>query len=138
MGFMHDQLADGRGIRLFDVIDDLNREPLAIEIDFSRPAERVIRVLDQIIEWSGKPDVIRCDNGPEYVSGLNLNWAKNVESELSSFSLDSLTRMPTLNATTEPCVTIGEHAIYSIRSKRFKNSPLNGFGQMIINGPTWP
>lgn len=76
MDFMHDQLADGRSIRLFNVIDDFNREALAIEIDFSLPAERVIRVLDQIIEWRGKPDVIRCDNGPEYVSGLTLAWAE--------------------------------------------------------------
>lgn len=68
MDFMHDQLTDGRSIRLFNVIDDFNREALAIEIDFSLPSERVIRVLDQIIEWRGEPDVIRCDNGPEYVS----------------------------------------------------------------------
>ena len=48
---MHDQLADGRSIRLFNVVDDFNREGLGIEVDFSLPAERVIRALDQIIEW---------------------------------------------------------------------------------------
>ena len=47
---MHDQLADGRSIRLFNVVDDFNREGLGIEVDFSLPAERVIRALDQIIE----------------------------------------------------------------------------------------
>ncbi len=41
MDFMHDQLADGRSIRLFNVIDDFNREALGIEIDFSLPSERV-------------------------------------------------------------------------------------------------
>lgn len=51
MDFMHDQLADGRGIRLFNVVDDYNREGLRIEVDFSLPAERVTRALDQIIEW---------------------------------------------------------------------------------------
>ncbi len=44
---MNDQLADGRRYRLFNVIDDCNREGLGIEVDFSLPAERVIRALDQ-------------------------------------------------------------------------------------------
>lgn len=61
MDFMHDQLADGRSIRLFNVVDDFNREGLGIEVDFSLPAERVIRALDQIIEWRGKPDNLRCE-----------------------------------------------------------------------------
>ncbi|MBR8279058.1 transposase family protein [Burkholderia vietnamiensis] len=65
---MHDQLADGRSIRLFNVIDDFNREAHAIEIDFSLPSERVIRALRQIIGWRGRPKAIRCDNSPDYLS----------------------------------------------------------------------
>ncbi len=53
--FMHDQLSDGRSIRLFNVIDDFNREALGIDVDFSLPSERVIRALDQIIAWRVKP-----------------------------------------------------------------------------------
>lgn len=75
MDFMHDSLEDGRAYRLFNVIDDFNREGLSIEVDFSLPAERVIRVLDQIIEWRGKPLALRCDNGPEYVSAALATWA---------------------------------------------------------------
>ena len=60
--FMHDQLIDGKAIRLFNVIDDFNREGLAIDIGFSLPSERVIRSLNQIIEWRGKPKQIRCDD----------------------------------------------------------------------------
>jgi putative transposase len=74
--FMHDQLSDGRGFRLFNVIDDFNREALAIDVDFSLPALRVIRSLDQVIEWRGKPAAIRCDNGPEYISGELRSWAE--------------------------------------------------------------
>jgi len=55
---------------LFNVIDDFNREGLTIEADFSLPALRVIRALDQVIEWRGKPKRIRSDNGPEYISDL--------------------------------------------------------------------
>jgi putative transposase len=76
MDFMHDKLEDGRNLRLFNVIDDFNREALGIEADFSLPSERVIRALNQIISWRGKPQVIRCDNGPENISGTIQNWAK--------------------------------------------------------------
>ena len=70
MDFMHDQLEDGRCLRLFNVIDDFNRDALGIEIDFSLPTERVIRALEQIIEWRGPPAAISCDNGPENISAL--------------------------------------------------------------------
>ena len=63
MGFMHDQVIDGRSYRLFNVIDDSNREGLTIEVDFSLPASRVIRALNQIIKWRGQPKQIRSDNG---------------------------------------------------------------------------
>lgn len=76
MDFMHDQLADGRSFRLFNVLDDFNREGLAIEVDLSLPSARVIRALEQIIQWRGYPQVIRCDNGPEYISGDLVKWAQ--------------------------------------------------------------
>src|SRR5690606_40005568 len=76
MDFMHDQLADGRSIRLFNVIYDYNREGLCIDVDFSLPSLRVIRALNQVIEWRGKPLTIRCDNGPEYVSEALKGWAE--------------------------------------------------------------
>jgi putative transposase len=75
MDFMHDQLADGRSFRALNVLDDFNREGLGIEVDFSLPAERVVRSLNRIIEWRGKPDTIRVDNGPEYISGKLMTWA---------------------------------------------------------------
>lgn len=67
MDFMHDQLADGRSIRVLNVIDDFNRGALGFEIEFSLPSERAIRTLKQIIGWRGKPSAIRCDNGSEYL-----------------------------------------------------------------------
>ncbi len=68
MDFMHDQLEYGPSFRLLNVIDDFNREVIGMEIDFSLPSERVIHELKQIISWWGKPEVIRYDNGPEYIS----------------------------------------------------------------------
>lgn len=71
---MHDQLENGRSFRLFNVIDAFNKEGLAIDVDLSLPASRVIRSLDQIIEWRDKPTQIRCDNGPEFISHLLANF----------------------------------------------------------------
>lgn len=75
MDFMSDNLRDGRVLRTFNVIDDYNRECLTIDVGLSLTSERVIRALEQVIEWRGKPEAIRCDNGPEYVSQKLLAWA---------------------------------------------------------------
>ena len=82
MDFMHDALEDGRAFRLLNVIDDFNREGLGIEADFSLPGERVIRTLERIIEWRGKPLSIRCDNGPEYISTAVTQWAEKQDIRL--------------------------------------------------------
>ena len=77
MDFMSDQLVSGKTFRTFNIIDDYNREGLGIEVDLSLPAVRVIRALEQIIEWRGKPAALRCDNGPEYISQALTEWATN-------------------------------------------------------------
>lgn len=76
MDFMADNLSNGSKFRTFNVIDDFNREGLGIEVDVSLPSMRVMRALEHIIEERGKPQVIRCDNGPEYVSHALAKWAK--------------------------------------------------------------
>lgn len=50
MDFISDALVNGRGFRIFNVIDDYNREGLCIDVDFSMPCQRVIRSLEQVIE----------------------------------------------------------------------------------------
>lgn len=72
--FMSDSLTDGRRIRLFNVLDDFNRESLAIEVDTSLPSLRVIRVLEKLVTERGCPSIIRCDNGPEFISHKLEEW----------------------------------------------------------------
>ncbi|MFT4155617.1 IS3 family transposase [Parafilimonas sp.] len=74
--FMSDTLKDGRNFRLFNVIDDFNRESLAIEADTSLPSLRVQRVLEQLVIQKGKPGNIRCDNGPEFIAHSLQDWCK--------------------------------------------------------------
>ena len=74
--FMHDQLEGGRSLRLLNVIDDFKSEALGIDVDFSLPSDRVIRVLCQIIAWRGSRHAIPCDNGQENVCGAITRWAE--------------------------------------------------------------
>lgn len=62
---------------MLNVIDDYNREVLWIEVDTSLPAQRVIRVLEQLEESRGLPEMIRVDNGPEFISRKLDAWCKD-------------------------------------------------------------
>jgi len=73
--FISDSLADGCSLRTFNVIDNYNLAGLCIDVDVSLPSERVIRSLENLIEWPGKPAAIRCDNGPEYIAQTLIDWA---------------------------------------------------------------
>lgn len=67
--FMHDSLWNGRNFRLLNIIDDYYIQVLvAIEVDTILPAQRVIRVLERLKEVKGLPQMIRVDNGPEFIS----------------------------------------------------------------------
>ena len=72
--FMSDSLTDGRKFRLLNIIDDFNRESLAVEVDTSLPSLRVIRVLERLVAQRAKPANIRCDNGPEFISHKLEQW----------------------------------------------------------------
>lgn len=74
LDFVNDSLVDGRRFRILNVMDDFNRESLALEADTSLPALRVIRALEKIIEHRGKPKYLRTDNGPEFISFLLRQW----------------------------------------------------------------
>ncbi|MEP7257788.1 MAG: IS3 family transposase [Flavitalea sp.] len=76
MDFISDSLVDGRKFRMHNIIDDYNRESLAIEVDTSLPSLRVIRVLQQLLERRGKPAAIRVDNGPEFISDKLGQWCE--------------------------------------------------------------
>jgi len=76
MDLMGDSLADGRAYRTFNVIGDYARDALAIEIDVSLAAQRVLRVLERLCEWHSAPESIRGDNRPEFHADLIQNRAK--------------------------------------------------------------
>ncbi len=75
MDFMSDNLASGNSFRTLNVLDDCNREALAIEVASSISSKRAIRTLEQLIDWRGKPEAMRIDNGPESPSLILLTGA---------------------------------------------------------------
>jgi len=77
MDFMSDSFDDGRPFRVLNVIDDHNRECLLCKGSISFPSKRVIRQLNELIEYYGKPKYIRTDNGPEFTSKDYKNWCKD-------------------------------------------------------------
>jgi putative transposase len=75
MDFVSDALGDGRKFRALTIVDDFTRECPAIEVDFSLPGDRVIRVLERLAVTRGLPQVIVCDNGPEFAGQALDQWA---------------------------------------------------------------
>lgn len=72
--FMSGTLDGGRRFRTLNILDEGVREGLAIEVDTSLPAERVIRVLEQVVAWRGRPHALRLDNGPELIADRFMTW----------------------------------------------------------------
>ena len=72
--FMQDSFLNGKSFRTLNIIDDFNRECLWITADVSIASGRVTRELDKLIQYRGKPEWIRVDNGPEFTSMHFQDW----------------------------------------------------------------
>jgi len=77
MDFMHDTLMNGRKFRVLNIIDDYNRESLRIEPYFSIGSNLVIKTLERLVFERGKPNAIRVDNGPEFISSVMSDWCED-------------------------------------------------------------
>lgn len=73
--FVFDACANGQQLKCLTVIDEFTRECLAIDVAGSIRSGRVIEVLSQLISLHGAPNILRSDNGPEFVSKALLKWA---------------------------------------------------------------
>jgi putative transposase len=82
LDFVSDAIASGRSIRLLSVVDAYTRECVALEADTSFASRRVTRVLEKAIAQRGRPQRIRCDNGPELTSRHFLAWCVEHRIEL--------------------------------------------------------
>lgn len=76
LDFMTDTLYDGRRFRTLNILDEGNREGLAIIPGVSLPSVRVIATLDELVAIHGKPSALRMDNGPEFISRVLTTWCE--------------------------------------------------------------
>jgi putative transposase len=76
LGFQFDQTADGRTIKLLNIIDEFTRECLTIEIDRSIDADAVVTCLEKITTERPAPVYLRFDNGPEFVAHAVADWCR--------------------------------------------------------------
>jgi putative transposase len=75
MDFVSDALFDGRRIRALTLVDNHTREALAIVVDGGIRGEHVVQAVERIAMQRGAPELIRVDNGPEFVSKVLDRWA---------------------------------------------------------------
>ena len=77
LDFQFDQTADGRVLKLLNVVDEHTREALAMVAARSITADATVETLDDIVEDRGTaPDYIRCDNGPELTANALRDWCR--------------------------------------------------------------
>jgi putative transposase len=76
LDFQYDQSADGRLIKLLNVVDEYTRESLAIEVSRSIDADHVVRVLDRLAKERRAPRFVRFDHGPEFIAYAVADWCR--------------------------------------------------------------
>jgi len=72
--FIHDAAANGRRFKCLTIVDEYTRECLAITVERSLPARRVLAVLGQLVARYGPPQYLRSDNGPEFIAHRVRRW----------------------------------------------------------------
>lgn len=77
--FVHDQFADGRRFRVFNVVDDVTKECLAAVVDTSISGRRVAQELMAPVERRGRPGLVVSDHGTEFTSNAMLAWSESTK-----------------------------------------------------------
>jgi putative transposase len=124
--FMIDGLYGGRRFRTFNVLDDFNREVLAIKIDTSITSRLLVRVFEQLEDERGLPEVLRTDNGPEFLGEAFTSWAEANGVLIQYIQPGHRTRTPTSSASTAPTARRCPTCTCSPTSTRSGRSPIAG------------
>ncbi len=74
MDFIHDRLANGRALKILNVVDDFSRRCVGQIISSSITGKSLADFFESLED---RPRVLRCDNGPEFWSSAFQSWAQN-------------------------------------------------------------
>ena len=74
LDFQYDQTADGRMLRVLNVVDEFTREALVMQVGRSITADQTVAALGVLVAQRGCPENIRCDNGPELTAHALRDW----------------------------------------------------------------
>lgn len=74
--FVHDQLADGRRLRILNIVDDYSRVCVGQLVDTSISGMRMARFLLELEATRGLPRTLVLDNGPEMTSKAMFFWSQ--------------------------------------------------------------
>ena len=107
------RLANGRRFRTFKVVDDFNREALHIEIDTSITSLRLVRIFEQMRTQYGLPQVLRTDNGPEFLGEVFTGWAKHAGMAIQYIEPGKLNKTLLSHDSIEPIAKSYSTIIYS-------------------------
>ena len=121
---MSNCLWNSKKFRLLNIIDDFNREVLSVEADKYLPAVRVIRVLDQLKQTRGQSEMIRVDNGPEFISFKLDHYCRQNNITLVFIQQGK----PTQNAYIERCNGSIRNVLLSFINE-LRNTPIFGWIQ---------
>jgi len=72
--FVFDQSLSGKSLKMLTLIDEFTRECLAVEVGISIKSERVCQILEKVCFEKGKPELIRSDNGSEFIGKAVGGW----------------------------------------------------------------
>jgi len=103
LNFASDVTAAGQRFRVLGVIDSFTRQSLVLETATSFPSRRVTRLLERAIAEHGKPQSIRCDNGPELTSRHSWPGPLSGRSTWPTYSPASQRKTGVWRASTESC-----------------------------------
>ncbi len=80
LDFQADETADGRQLRLLNVVDEFTREALAMRCERSLTADQTVATLERLVAARGAtPEHVRMDNGPELTANALRDWCRFAE-----------------------------------------------------------
>ena len=72
--FQFDQTADGRALKLLNIVDEFTREALVMLVARSIDADTVVATLERLVAERRAPELLKCDNGPEMTAHALSDW----------------------------------------------------------------